>query len=138
MGSVAGADSANGRELARIDFGPDDLQRVRALVRQVSTDHVPHRASDVVLAVHEVAVNSVVHGGGRGTLSVAHTGAELIFDVQDDDGGTSKPLVRHPDSAATSGRGLWIAQRLTDDLTIEPAPPRTTVRLHVRVADGQD
>lgn len=80
-----------GGELARIEFGPTDLPALRAAVAKVASAYLPARAADVVLAVHEVAVNSLIHGGGHGCLCVHHTGDELVFDVRDDNGTRSTP-----------------------------------------------
>jgi anti-sigma regulatory factor (Ser/Thr protein kinase) len=44
------------------------------------------------------------------------------------------PQVCKPAGQATSGRGLLIAQRLSDRLTIETHPRRTCVRLHLALA----
>jgi anti-sigma regulatory factor (Ser/Thr protein kinase) len=120
-------------ELACLDFGPDDLRRVREVVRTVTVGRVPDRVGDAEIAVHEVAVNSIVHGGGHGRLRIDATGEGLVFTVEDGDGTGSTPSVRHADHLAVSGRGLWIAESLTDRLDIEATPARTTVRLHVNL-----
>src|SRR5467141_2280583 len=41
------------------------------------------RTSDVVLAVNEVATNSLRYGGQRGTLTIWHEGPSLICEVYD-------------------------------------------------------
>jgi len=122
-----------GRELARIEFGPADLPALRAAVEKVASAYVPSRAADVVLAVHEVAVNSLIHGGGHGCLCVHHTGDELVFDVRDDNGTRSTPAVQPLSVDATRGRGLWLAERLTDAIHIDTSPDATSVRLHLVV-----
>ncbi|WP_323099162.1 ATP-binding protein [Intrasporangium sp. YIM S08009] len=118
-------------ELARLDFGPDDLRRVREVVRSITEDRVPDRVGDAEMAVHEVAVNSIVHGGGHGHLRIDAVDESLVFTVEDSDGTGSTPMVREAGHEALSGRGLWIAECLTDRLVIESTPERTTVRLHV-------
>ncbi len=122
-----------GRELARIEFGPADLPALRAAVQRVASAYVPARAADVVLTVHEVAVNSLIHGGGHGCLCVHHTGNELVFDVHDDNGTPNAPAVQPLSADATRGRGLWLAERLTDELHIDTGPDATSVRLHLLV-----
>jgi len=124
-------------ELARLDFGPDDLRRVREVVRSITVDRVPDRVSDAEMAVHEVAVNSIVHGGGHGHLRIDAVDESLVFTVEDADGTGSTPVVREADHHALSGRGLWIAECLTDRLVIESTPARTTVRLHVDLPTRQ-
>ena len=118
-------------ELARLDFGPDDLRRVREVVRTVTVARVPDRVGDAEMAVHEVAVNSIVHGGGHGVLRIDAVEGALVFTVEDADGSGSTPVVRQADHHAVSGRGLWIAECLTDRLVIESTAARTRVRLHV-------
>ncbi len=122
-----------GRELARIAFGRSDLHDLRSAVADVASAHTPDRVSDIVLAVHELAVNSIMHGGGEGVVHVLHTGDELVFDVRDADGSGVVPAVRSPTPDALGGRGLWLAQHLADALTISHAARETSVRLHLRL-----
>lgn len=131
MTSVATPMIAGGSELGRLEFGPDDLRHLREVVRTIAREHIPDRVGDAVLAVHEVAVNSIVHGGGHGVLHIDQTDDALVFTVEDTDGTGSVPAVGRPDEHSTSGRGLWIAQRLSDGLTIDVRPTRTRVRLHL-------
>ncbi len=117
-----------------MEFGPDDLRRVREIVRAIAGERIPDRADNAVLAVHEIAVNSIVHGGGHGVLLIDETADSLVFTVEDDDGTGSVPEVLPLDDHSTSGRGLWIAQRLSDRLTIEARPTRTRIGVHLRLA----
>ena len=121
-------------ELGRVEFGPDDLRAVRDVVRTIAADRIPERAADAILAVHELAVNSIVHGGGHGVLHIDETADALVFTVEDADGTGTVPEVLRAEDHATSGRGLWIAQRLSDRLTIDAHPTRTRVRLHLTLA----
>ena len=125
---------AGGRELGRVEFGPDDLRRVRAVVRALSRERIPERADNAVLAVHEIAVNSIVHGGGRGVLRIDETADSLVFTVEDEDGTGSVPSVCVLDDQSISGRGLWIAQQFSDRLTVDARPTRTRVSVHLRLA----
>jgi anti-sigma regulatory factor (Ser/Thr protein kinase) len=122
-----------GRELRRVEFGPDDLRRLREVVRTVASACIPDRVDNAMLAVHEVAVNSIVHGGGRRVLRIAQTADALVFTVEDEDGTGSVPQLRPVDLDAATGRGLWIAQRLSDQLTIDTHPSHTTVGVHLRL-----
>jgi anti-sigma regulatory factor (Ser/Thr protein kinase) len=131
---VTGPGVAKGRELGRVEFGPDELRQVRELVRTIARERIPHRADDAVLAVHEVAVNSILHGGGHGVLHIDETADSLVFVVEDADGTGSLPQVRPADAFATSGRGLLIAQRLSDRLTIDARPRHTRVGVHLMLA----
>lgn len=119
------------REISRVEFGPDDLRRVREVVRSVAAERIPDRADNAVLAVHEVALNSIVHGGGHGVLRIAETDDSLVFTVEDEDGTGTIPALAPAEHHATSGRGLWIAQRLSDQLVIDTRPSCTSVRVHL-------
>ena len=132
-GDVGGPTITGESGLSRVEFGPEDLRLVRETVRAVAEQHLPDRAGDAMLAVHELAVNSIIHGGGHGVLRIDRTDDSLVFTVEDSDGTTSKPRISEPAGQATSGRGLLIAQRLSDRLTIESPPGRTRVRLHLRL-----
>jgi anti-sigma regulatory factor (Ser/Thr protein kinase) len=125
---------AGGRELGRVEFGPDDLRRVRAVVRAIARERIPDRADNAVLAVHEVAVNSIAHGGGRGVLRIDETADSLVFTVEDEDGTGSVPSVCVVDGRSVSGRGLWIAQQCSDRLTIDAHTALTRVSVHLRLA----
>ena len=131
---MTGPSVASERELGRVEFGPDDLRHVREVVRTIVVERLPDRADNAVLAVHEVAVNSIVHGGGHGVLRIDETADSIVFTVEDEDGTGSVPQLRAVDGEATSGRGLLIAQRLADRLTIETQPARTCVRVHLSLA----
>ncbi len=66
---MTGPTVARRRELGRVEFGADDLRRVREIVREIADERIPERSDNAVLAVHEVAVNSIVHGGGHGSCA---------------------------------------------------------------------
>lgn len=91
--------------------------------------------SDVVLAVDEVASNSLRHGGGRGTLCMWQEGDALVCQI-DDRGHITDPLVgrRKPVADQHGGRGLWITNQLCRLLQIRTSPRGTTVRLRFRGA----
>lgn len=128
---VTGSTVPASREIGRVEFGPNDLRRVREVVRSIASERIPDRADNAVLAVHEVAVNSIVHGGGHGVLHIAETADSLIFIVEDEDGTGSIPAMHDADDEATSGRGLWIAERLSDRLVIDARPRHTHVGVHL-------
>ena len=91
------------------------------------------RISDLVLAAHEVATNSVLHGGGAGVLRIWHDHTEVICDVRDR-GRLGQPLAgrQRPPPDRIDGRGLWLANHLCDLVQLRSLPSGTAVRLHVR------
>jgi anti-sigma regulatory factor (Ser/Thr protein kinase) len=86
-----------------------------------------------VLAVNEVATNSVRHGGGEGTLRLAATPAELLAEVQDA-GVIAPPFagLLPPPRGGDGGYGLWIVHQLVELVDIRSGPAGSVVRLHVR------
>jgi anti-sigma regulatory factor (Ser/Thr protein kinase) len=93
-----------------------------------------HRAEEFVLAMSEVASNSVQHGGGTGTLRCWSEPDRFIGEVQDA-GRLQEPLVGRvrPEPGGPSGYGLWIAQQLCDLVQVRSDEHRTVVRLHIRL-----
>jgi anti-sigma regulatory factor (Ser/Thr protein kinase) len=93
------------------------------------------RAADLVLAVHELATNSLRHGGGRGTLRVWREPGALACEVRDR-GRIDQPLVGRERPAGTrpDGRGLWLANQLCDLVQIRCFPTGSVVRLHMLTA----
>jgi anti-sigma regulatory factor (Ser/Thr protein kinase) len=68
-----------------MSFETGGLGRLRTFVtdqaRQAGLDQ--EAAAGLVLAVNEIATNSVQHGGGRGELRAWREGASLVFEVCD-------------------------------------------------------
>jgi anti-sigma regulatory factor (Ser/Thr protein kinase) len=120
----------------RQEFGLDDLHDVRALVAAAATASglSPRRTNDLVVAASELAANSILHGGGRGLASV--WGEEGAVFVEVADAGTiTDPTVGHRRPAPTSehGRGLYIANQLCDEVSIDSSATGTRIRLRVDV-----
>ncbi|MDD7938446.1 sensor histidine kinase [Actinomycetospora lutea] len=106
-------------------------------VRRAVADHAagaglsPERVADLCLAVHEVAVNTVVHTEGPGILSLWHTEDRVVAEIQDS-GYIADPLVgRYPPAAADGrGYGLFLTHRLCDLVRLHSAEDGgTTVRM---------
>jgi anti-sigma regulatory factor (Ser/Thr protein kinase) len=119
----------------RLSFGTGTLTEVRRWVRRhgAEADLSADRASNLVLAAHEVAMNSVRHGGGSGVLRAWRDGGTAIVEVTDA-GRIDDPLAGRvrPGRDAGSGRGLWLANHLCDLVQLRSGPSGTVVRLHVR------
>ena len=112
------------------------LREARALVARRATEAgLPGwRVQDAVRAVHELAANSVRHGGGHGVLRIWRTPDALVCEVRDR-GHITDPLAgrRRPPADATGGRGLWVATQLADLLQIRTGPAGSAVRLVMRL-----
>ena len=93
------------------------------------------RGEDVVLAVNEVATNSVRHGGGGGTLRAWQEPDALICEVRDR-GRLEDPLVgrRRPSGAQVGGYGLWLANQVCDLVQLRSHEHGSTVRVHMRTS----
>lgn len=106
-------------------FDSDTLSELRNAVRsEAALLGLPDgRAAEVVLAVHELAANAVVHGGGGGRARMRVVAGELHCQVSDP--GTGSGDARIGTGAAQPwpfrpGRGLWIARNVADRFSIAP------------------
>jgi anti-sigma regulatory factor (Ser/Thr protein kinase) len=90
------------------------------------------RRADLVVAVSELAANSVLHGGGRGTLRVWREPAALLVEILDR-GTIEQPLVGRlrPGLEQEGGRGLWMVNQLCDLVQIRSGPDGSAVRLRM-------
>jgi anti-sigma regulatory factor (Ser/Thr protein kinase) len=119
-------------------FGLAELGEVRGRVataaEQAGMD--PVGVADFVTATSELAANSVMHGGGSGTLRIWCEGDVLMAEVEDR-GRIEEPLVGRlrPGISQEGGRGLWLANRLCDLVQIRSSAAGTVVRLHVLARD---
>ena len=87
---------------------------------------------DLALAVHELAANSVRHGGGAGRLMWWEEDDSFVCEVRDG-GVISEPLVGRvrPPEGAHSGRGLWMVNLICDLVQIHSGQGPNRVRVRV-------
>jgi anti-sigma regulatory factor (Ser/Thr protein kinase) len=92
----------------------------------------PERTSDLVLAVCELASNSVRHGGGEGILRVWREPRALLCEVIDT-GRIEQPLTGRiaPTPAQHRGRGLWLVNQVCDLVQIRSDDAGTVVRVQM-------
>lgn len=118
-----------------IDFDASSLSALRDVVtaRAAEAGLDDRRTGDLVLAVNEVATNSVRHGGGSGTLRIWVGTRWLVCDVEDG-GRIDDPLAgrQEPRPGQYEGRGLWIANHLCDLVQVRTFADGSVVRLHMR------
>ncbi|HEX3509997.1 MAG TPA: ATP-binding protein, partial [Solirubrobacteraceae bacterium] len=69
-------------EPTEVDFTIDHLGELRSLVADAaaSASLEAERASDLVLAVNELATNSICHGGGQGRLRMWREDSALLCE----------------------------------------------------------
>lgn len=113
-------------------FGHGDLRDVRRLVAEAG-HHAgvgDARVDDLVLAVNELAANSIDHGGGSGTMLIwTETGA-LVIEVHDRGALPDIQAVpQQPDPEADRGRGLWLAYQLADLVQVRRTESGTVARV---------
>ena len=91
------------------------------------------RLEDLLLAVHEVVVNAVLHGEGPATLSSWTDGSAFVCEVENTGPTVSETTAGYVplDSTTTRGRGLWMVRQLCDLVEIQSRHGRTSVRLSV-------
>ena len=111
-----------------------DLAAVRAVVYRYARQAglAESRAIDLVLAVSEVAANTVRHAKSPGSLKIWYDTEEIVCQIQDE-GTITDPLAgrRQPSLEAMGGHGLWIVNQVCDEVEIRSDETGTTIRLHM-------
>lgn len=135
-------------DLLDVMFGWADFTRLRRLVagQCAAAGLSGSRLDDFVLAVHEIAANAIVHAGTGGRLILRRAANGLRCLIADhapcgaeDPGAVGCRIPRARDGAepreadgTETGRGLWIAAQLADELSITSGPDNTIVSLYIR------
>jgi anti-anti-sigma factor len=123
-------------------FDSDSLYALReAVAAHASQAGLPEgRVGDLVLAVHELAVNAVWHGAGRGRLRVWKTEDSLRCEVSDDGtASTAKPGAAGSGPADTPAwtiepdHGLWLVRQLMDQASLRSGPAGTVAVVSLTV-----
>lgn len=116
-------------------FTRETLEELRRFVGEQSAEAGlrPERRSDLVLAVNELANNSICHGGGGGTLHMWEEGEMLVAEVRDH-GNMQEPLAgsQEPGTDQILGRGLWLVNQLCDLIQMRTYDAGSVVRVHMR------
>ncbi|MFD3534154.1 anti-sigma factor RsbA family regulatory protein [Streptomyces sp. NPDC058664] len=115
-------------------FGEKELPAVRlfAVDEAMRLGLAGERLMDAELAVAELTTNSVVHGGGRGTLAVWAEQGQLVCEVRDA-GRLTDPLAgRRPrEHTQLGGRGLMLVHYVSDLVRTHTGETGTTVRFYL-------
>ncbi|MFJ8510808.1 anti-sigma factor RsbA family regulatory protein [Streptomyces avermitilis] len=121
-------------DAAAFSYGGEDLPAVRqfALAQAMRLGMAGERLMDVELAVAELTTNSVVHGGGRGTLAVWAEQGQVVCEVRDA-GRLTDPLAgrRPPERGQLGGRGLMLVHYVADLVRVHTGDDGTTVRFYL-------
>jgi anti-sigma regulatory factor (Ser/Thr protein kinase) len=94
----------------------------------------PPRISDLVIAVSELAANTVRHAGGDGIVQIWRTEHEVICQVADR-GQITDPRAWHRarSELTLGGKGLWLVNQLCDLVQARTSHAGTVARLHMRL-----
>ena len=115
----------------------DDLHPVRSFVasRAKRAGLTPPRIPDLVLAISELAANTLRHTGGGGTVQFWRTRDRIICQVSDT-GQITDPLARHrvPAGEELGGKGFWLVNQVCDLVQARTGRTDTITRLHMRTA----
>ncbi len=111
-----------------------DLAAIRAVVHRyaIKAGLTEARAIDLVLAVSEVAANTIRHAKSPGSLQIWHDAHEIVCQLHDE-GKITDPLAgrRPPSLDANGGHGLWIVNEVCDEVELRSDETGTTIRLHM-------
>jgi anti-sigma regulatory factor (Ser/Thr protein kinase) len=115
------------------DMAFTDVRSVRRFVAHTAAGlGADGRAEDLLLAVSEIATNSILHGGGGGVVRLWSERAALVCEIEDA-GRIGDPLIgrRRPDATRSSGFGLWLANQICDLVQVRSSDAGTVIRLRV-------
>lgn len=115
------------------------LAGVRALVSGCATaaGAAANRAGDVVLAVSELAANTLMHTKAGGVVHAWQAGGRLLCQIQDA-GQITDPLAGRyrPDPAtAGGGQGLWLVHQVCDLVEVRTGTGGTAIRVHIALRE---
>jgi anti-sigma regulatory factor (Ser/Thr protein kinase) len=124
--------------LLDLRFGATDAPRLRLGVEACAIQAglaEPH-LSEFLLAVHEVVDNAIRHGGGGGHLRLQRRGGVLRCQVRDAGPGFGAKAIppQQPDIDAETGRGLWLAHQLAEQVTITSGSEGSVVSLTIALS----
>ena len=114
-----------------------ELPWLRHAVRELATEAglSRERVRELVLAVNEIATNTLMHTAGPGTMAFWREDGRVVCEVRDTGRLTDFLAGRHhPDVDSARGRGLWMANHLCDLVQIRSDSNGTVVRLTVDVS----
>jgi anti-sigma regulatory factor (Ser/Thr protein kinase) len=117
-------------------FGADDITVLRHAVqnRLQAAGFSGDRLQAFVLAINEVITNVVLHAGGHGRIVLRPAGASTWCTVTDSGPGIPQRFqdpAQVPETFEVGGRGIWLAHRLCDEVTMATGPIGTTVGLRM-------
>jgi anti-sigma regulatory factor (Ser/Thr protein kinase) len=115
-----------------------NLSEVRVLAESQarSAGLAEDRVIDFVIAVSEVAANTVRHAHSPGSMDIWSDAGEIICEIRDS-GVITDPMGvgrRPPAADAGGGHGLWLVYQICDKVELDSDSSGTTIRLHMSLA----
>ena len=107
--------------------------RVLAETRAREAGLAADRVTDFVIAVSEIAANTVRHARSSGSIRIWSDGGEIICEMHDS-GVIADPASagRQPPSAdANGGHGLWLVRQICDEVELRSDSGGTTIRMRM-------
>jgi anti-sigma regulatory factor (Ser/Thr protein kinase) len=89
------------------------------------------RLADLRLAVQELTINTMIHAGGRGLLSIWTADQEVVCQVQDGGRIYDALVGRRRPAPSEEGHGLFAVHKVCDLVRVHRRSDGTTVRVHV-------
>jgi anti-sigma regulatory factor (Ser/Thr protein kinase) len=122
------------RDAATLAFDARRLQAIRVFIAMHAAEAGlgSVRTENLVLAVNELASNSVRHGGGQGVLRTWVEDDTLVAEISDS-GHIEHPLAGRepPLSGQVGGHGLWLVNQLCDLMQMRTFHTGSVVRVHM-------
>lgn len=111
-----------------------NLSEVRAFAEKQAriAGLLDERVIDFVIAVSEVAGNTVRHAKSPGSMEIWSDADEIVCEIRDagvivdPQAGAHPPL---PD--ANGGHGLWLVQQVCDRVDLNSGQSGTVIRMHM-------
>jgi anti-sigma regulatory factor (Ser/Thr protein kinase) len=113
-----------------------DLAGLRAAVESEArrAGVAPARLPELLLAVHELAINALTHGGGDAVLRTWAEEHDFVCEFTDDGPGFDGRYYGYANPAPDDvhGRGLWLVRQITDLVEMRSGPDGSRIRVRVR------
>jgi anti-sigma regulatory factor (Ser/Thr protein kinase) len=92
------------------------------------------RLPELLLAVHELAINALTHGGGDAVLRTWAEEHDFVCELADEGPGLNRRYAGYvtPTPDDLRGRGLWLVRQITDMVEMRSGPHGTRIRVRVR------
>jgi len=115
-----------------VDVANLDVARRRVAEHATAFGMNGMRVRDFILAVSEVATNSLRYGGGRGAARTWTNDGTFVFEIRDH-GHIDRALAGRirPTPGQLGGYGLWLANQVCDLVQIRTFESSSVVRLHM-------